>query len=98
LNGGGNGLSKAVLEARTWPVFGRKSFEGVEPAKYELLTITGSLDLIVTLGLRRDRKGAGSDRICRLVGRRRALACGIACCGGLGWEDIDKGSEGMRGR
>jgi hypothetical protein len=65
----------ATLEARAGPTLGKKSFEGVEPAKYELLATVGCEGRIVMLGRLVERNGAGSERICKLVGRRRARAC-----------------------
>ena len=91
------GPPKLMLDARAGMGLWKKSFEGVAPAKYELRVVTGGEDRVFMLVRLCERKGAGSERICMLVGRRSAP---VACaCGGLGdtWL-IANGKDGILGR
>lgn len=63
------------LELRASTALTKKSFDGVAPAKYEFEVATGGEGRMVMLVRLCERNGAGSERICMLVGRRRARAC-----------------------
>jgi hypothetical protein len=90
---------KLTLDARAGTALWKKSFEGVAPAKYELTVATGGEGRVVMLVRLCERNGAGSERICMLVGRRRAPACWAPCCDGPDEEElIAKGSDGILGR
>lgn len=95
----GLGAPKLTLEARTGTVLWKKSLEGVAPAKYEFAVATGGAGRMFMLVRRCERNGAGSERICMLVGRLKPpRPCVAVCCEALGCEVlIVMGREGMRG-
>lgn len=55
--------------------------DGRVTEEYEVL---GTVRLYAVVGREEERKGAGSDRICMLVGRRSVLNCPLWACGSGG--------------